>query len=149
MNFYDRLMEVPKVFYIFAFLAGWDAITTVLGTIMAAGGASIASMFFAIFISVGVACLIFSTFSIWTHAHQGLNDVPFLRYAVKGLWGLAWIYNIYTSIIGNAAMLDINFQSFNSVFVLLMATVIVSGSSLVAAYLLYGYEYDKKSVDDF
>lgn len=145
----DDMKGLPPHFYLVGAIACWDAFTTIIGTIKALGGVSFGSMLVGLMSSVIVIILIFMTFQIWSDTSRMFRDNKIVQSAMRGMWILAVLYDIYTSVIGNAALMSVDFGSINGILVLLMATLLVTGSSFVAAYILDSHRKSKPKKDDY
>ncbi len=134
-----------KSWPLFAMVALWDAITTVIGTIAALGGAAVITAVFGFLTGLAVLAILFFTFDIWSKQHPVLRDFPIIEYVLKGLWSLAIVYNASTAFYGNAVALGVPLNSPGQWFVLAGSTIIVSGSTLVASFLFY---WDRRYVEE-
>jgi hypothetical protein len=145
----DDIRDLPSHFYLVAIIACWDAFTTIIGTIKALGGVSFGSMFLGVMSSVIVVIVIFMTFEIWSDTSRVFRDNKLIQSAMRGMWGLAVVYDVYTSVVGNATLMSVDFGSMNGVLVLVMATLLVTGSSFVAAYIMDEHRNSKPRKSDY
>lgn len=126
-----------KLWPLFAVVATWDAVTTVIGTIAILGGTTILRLLFGFLVGLAIAGILFFTFDIWSKHHPVLSEYPIMDIGLKTFWSLSFIYNVSTAFYGNAVALDVGLQNAGEILVLLSATFIVSSSTIVTAFLLY------------
>lgn len=117
---------------IFILVAFWDAFTTVFGTISILGEANIGTIITGVVVSIIMLVVFFLTFAIWGDAIEN----EFMMYFLRALWIVAFVYDIYTSFYGNSAFIAGGTLDGSEIAVVTMATFIVSGSTIVASWLL-------------
>lgn len=117
---------------IFMIVAFWDAFTTVFGTISILGEANAGAIITGVIVSIIMLVLFFLTFAIWG---DGIEN-EFMMYFLRALWIVAFVYDIYTSFYGNSAFIAGETLDGSEIAVVTMATFIVSGSTIVASWLL-------------
>lgn len=118
---------------IFLIIAVWDAFTTVFGTIAILGGANFGTIVMGVMVAVLMLILFVSTFRIWDNPNI---DSEFIGILLKGLWLLAFCYDLYTSYYGNREFIISSNSSGSAITVVILATILVSGSTIVAAWIL-------------
>ena len=118
---------------VFCIVALWDAFTTVFGTIAILGGSSLGSIIMGILVSVVMIILFFFTFSIWS---DDAIENEFMQIIFRALWLIAVSYDVFTSFYGNRAFIAGEELNVAGVAVVIMATVLVCGSTMIASWLL-------------
>ena len=134
-NRQEKLKGIAPHFYVFAAIACWDALTTIIGTVKALGGVSIGSMMLGLMTSVMVVILIFMTFEVWSDTIRVFRGNKTVQRLMQGMWAIAVVYDVYTCMVGNAALMSVDFGSASGVVVLFLGTILLVGSSFVAAYI--------------
>lgn len=122
---------------IFGIVSLWDAVTTVVGTVAFLGGTTLVRSIFGFLVGLAIAGILFFTFDIWSKHHPILRDYLVIHIGLKAFWCLAFIYNVSTAFYGNAVALGVGLSNLGEFLVLLGATFIVSGSTIVTAFLIY------------
>lgn len=111
----------------------WDAFTTITGTAKVLGGTGMA-FFLSVVFAVMLTTFLIKTIPIMYHPKTDL-----LHTGAKILWGLAMLYDIFTSFVGNKNLIESGDSSFGlaQVVVTIGMTIFVSSSPIAISYLLY------------
>jgi hypothetical protein len=111
----------------------WDGGTTVYGTIATLNkGTSLPALFAASICAIIVLVFMYATFDIFNAAYNSM-----IIKVLKVVWVICLSYNIYTSFLGNWNFLvggDLDITKF---LVIVGMTLIVSGSTIFASWILY------------
>lgn len=142
-----NLNGINPIFYLFAIIAVWDAVTTLFGTVIPLGVPTVGSLVAGLLVSLSVASLIFMTFEIWSDST--LRENGFLRRGVRSIWFLAVVYDLVTSFYGNATLMEVKFSEPTGIFVLSGMTVLLAFSSFMAAFLYDKHRRGKVGVGDY
>ena len=110
----------------------WDTFTTITGTAEILGGSGIA-FFLSILFALMITAILIKTIPIMYHPRK-----DFLYTGAKLLWGLAFLYDLFTSFIGNRGLIETggNDFGFAQVIVTIGMTIFVTSSPIAISYLL-------------
>lgn len=126
----ERLEPFKLLFFGVAF---WDAFTTVYGTVGILGGPSFIVIVFSVMVAALMLVLFLNTFNIWDdHDDKPMNSLVFV------MWGIAVLYDVYTSFVGNRVFLTPEGMTFSSFVVVFLATALVCGSTMISSWIIYG-----------
>lgn len=135
------LNRLKRLLPLFLMVAMWDGFTTIFGTVSLLGGASLGTVLIGVIVSALMLVLFYLTFDVWDDKSIDSEEV---RMIFRALWIAAAVYDLFTSFYGNRALIFDSTGSAGtggSLFVLILSTFIVSGSTLIAAWILNDDEY--------
>ena len=66
------------------------------------------------------------------------NDDKPMNSLVFVMWGIAVLYDVYTSFVGNRVFLTPEGMTFSSFVVVFLATALVCGSTMISSWIIYG-----------
>ena len=111
----------------------WDAFTTITGTAKILGGSGIA-FFLSILFAVMITSMLVKTIPIIYNPKEDL-----LHIVAKIMWGLAVLYDVFTSFMGNRGLIETSNSDFGfaQAVVTIGMTIFVTSSPIAISYLLY------------
>lgn len=111
----------------------WDAFTTISGTANILGRTGTA-FFLSVIFSVIITTFLIKTIPIIYNPHDDI-----LHLGAKILWSLAMLYDLFTSFLGNKALVETDNSEFGiaQVVITIGLTIFVSSSPIAISYLLY------------
>jgi len=128
----------------FLILALIDGGLTVYGTSKVLGGNPVVSLAAGLIIGLGVLITLLCTFDIWGTWHPVLRESSFITVLLRGLWGVAFLYDWRTSGWGlyelmgaNAGISPWSVAELGRFAVIAAAGLVVCGSTLVVSFMTY------------
>ena len=117
----------------------WDGFTTFYGTSQILGN-DILSLIIAVIFSIIITAFLFSTNFIWDINREN----SFIIVMLRGFWFVSFLYDMFTSFIGNKDLLIKDIGTFSQISILVGITILVSGSPIIFSYILHlRYEEDE------
>lgn len=140
--FWEVLVR-PAVLPFFA-LALIDGALTVYGTSKALGGAPAVSLAAGLIVGLGVLITLLCTFDIWGTWHPVLRESLFITWLLRGLWGIAFLYDwgtsgwgLYELMGASAGAEPWSAAAVARLLVIAAAGLVVCGSTLVVSFMTY------------
>jgi hypothetical protein len=126
----------------FLLLALIDGALTIYGTSTALGGSRAISLAAGLIIGLGVMITLLCTFDIWGTWHPVLQESAFITWLLRGLWGVAFLYDWGTSAWGlyELAVPEGDPGSARSLLQLAVvagAGLVICSSTLVVSFMTY------------
>ncbi|HEY7670381.1 MAG TPA: hypothetical protein VH852_07075 [Hyphomicrobium sp.] len=128
----------------FFILALIDGALTVYGTSKALGGPPVVSLAAGFVVGLAVLVTLLCTFDIWGTWHLVLRESTFITWLLRGLWGVAFLYDWGTSgwglyaLMGEGAGEDPwSAASLARLTVIVGAGLVVCASTLVVSFMTY------------
>jgi len=135
---------VKPVVLPFFVLALIDGALTVYGTAKLLGGPPAISLAAGLIVGLGVLVTLLCTFDIWGTWHAVLRESMFMTLLLRGLWGVAFLYDwgtsgwgLYELIKSSGEATQLSSGSLMRAGVIAAAALVVCGSTLVVSFMTY------------
>jgi hypothetical protein len=125
-------MNRQILFLFLGFVALWDAVTTIIGTVSILGNSAI-QIFISILFGVIISMLLINTIPIVNNPRE-----DFLSTGAKFLWFLALLYDIYTAYSGNKDYITHGAITTGQTIITIGLTIFVASAPIFISWVLYG-----------